>query len=183
MIGAHNYCYGQNLPEGTSKVFHAGFALLILAGPVALYLATGSLDVRPFLLGYVGLCLLVGALWVPYVTWTRWRRRDPAVQVEKSSRVVDLRKELGYRPVGGGRVGPLPYLPYNEIFTLELVERTLRLPRLPKALDGCGACRTRRGGGGRWSCARSGSRTSSASRETWSRRMPTTAGSYRRSAG
>jgi len=136
MIGAHNYSYGQNLPAGTSKLFHAGFALLIVAGPVVLYLATDSIDVRPFLLGYVGLCLLVGALWVPYVTWSRWRRRDPAVQVEKSSRVVDLRKELGYRPVGGGRVGPLPYLPYNEIFTLELVERTLRLPRLPKALDG-----------------------------------------------
>jgi predicted MPP superfamily phosphohydrolase len=146
MIGAHNYCYGMNLPDGTSKFVHASYALLILAGPIALYAATGCLDVRPLLwpetpagwllAGYVGLCLLVGATWVPYVTLTRWRRPEPAVQEERTSRVVDLRKELGFRPVGTGRVGPLPYLPGNQIFTLELVQRTLRLPRLPRALDG-----------------------------------------------
>jgi predicted MPP superfamily phosphohydrolase len=145
MIGAHNFWYGQCLPHGASKPIHLIHALSIVAAPVGLYYATGCIDIRPLLwpttpLGwliaaYVALCLLVGAIWVPYITLARLFRDEPAVQVKKTSRVVDVEKELGFKPVGKGG-GLLPYLPGNQIFTVELVERTLRLPRLPLALDG-----------------------------------------------
>jgi predicted MPP superfamily phosphohydrolase len=145
MIGSHNFCYGQRLPRGASKPIHAVHALAILIPPVILYYATSCIDVRPLLIpasvggwilaGYVAVCLGVGGLWVPYITLARWLRREPAVQISKTSRVVDLEKELGFRPVGTHE-SSLTYLPGNEVFTLELVERTLRLARLPRALDG-----------------------------------------------
>lgn len=141
MIGAHNYCYGQNLPHHASKPIHLAFALAILVPPGVLYYVTGCIDLRPllwplsWLTPYVAICFLTGLLWVPYITAYRLLRHDPAVQIAKSSRVVDLERELGFKPTGRHE-GWLTYLPGNEVFTLELVERTLRLPRWPAALDG-----------------------------------------------
>jgi predicted MPP superfamily phosphohydrolase len=50
--------------------------------------------------------------------------------------VLDVAKHLGRRPAGEGRERLLTYLPGNEVFQVELVERTLCLPRLPAAWDG-----------------------------------------------
>jgi hypothetical protein len=45
-------------------------------------------------------------------------------------------RELGYKPVGRGKHGLLARLPGNEVFQVDLAERTLLLPRLPAAWDG-----------------------------------------------
>lgn len=146
MIASHNYLYGQKLPDGVSKIVHLSFAAAILAGPLTLYGLTGHVDVRPglrnwefpgaILAGYLVLCLFMGGIVVPIITLRRWLRKEPAVQLDCESRVVDVAADLGFKPLGIGPVGFLPHLPGNEIFTLELVRRTLRLPRLPVGLDG-----------------------------------------------
>jgi predicted MPP superfamily phosphohydrolase len=83
---------------------------------------------------YVAICIALGLVALPLNTVLRLMRRDPTL--EKQSRVLDVAKHLGYRPVGRGKHRFLTYLPNNEVFQVELVERTLALPRLPAAWDG-----------------------------------------------
>jgi predicted MPP superfamily phosphohydrolase len=145
MITIHNWWYGLALPRHSGKVIHIIHALLILAGPT-LFWATFGYDVlAPFshsppwhhlVAGYVGICWLVGFAFLPWITLRRWRRREPAVVQAVRSRVVDLARELGGPPIGR-RQSRLPaLLPRNEIFTAELIERELALPRVPPAWDG-----------------------------------------------
>lgn len=62
--------------------------------------------------------------------------RVPRQQTAHSSRVVDVEAELGAKPIGPGPFQSLVHVPCNECFTIEITERTLVLPRLPKALNG-----------------------------------------------
>jgi predicted MPP superfamily phosphohydrolase len=83
---------------------------------------------------YVFLCLVVAFVALPVNTILRLHRRDPSL--EKHSRIVDVAKHLSREPIGDSPARLLAYLPGNEIFQVELVERTLCLPRLPAAWDG-----------------------------------------------
>jgi predicted MPP superfamily phosphohydrolase len=141
MIVCHNWWYGLALPRHTGKIIHLGHAFLILAFPPALLWSLGgSLDgssahvVTPVVTYYVLLCIVVGFVALPVNTITRLRRRDPSF--EKQSRVLDVAKHLGRDPIGDSPERFLTYLPGNEVFQVELVERTLCLPRLPAAWDG-----------------------------------------------
>ena len=64
------------------------------------------------------------------------RRRIPAAQLANHSRCVDLAERLGYRPLAAGPYRLFARLPGNEIFRVEVSDKTYRLPRLPKAWDG-----------------------------------------------
>jgi predicted MPP superfamily phosphohydrolase len=145
MIVSHNWWYGQPLPHRAGTVIHLVHGLLILAFPAALVWAYGwDLAGLPWASSpwgwpqlvtlYVLVCAVVGFIGLPLNTLRRQRRRDPSVA--KSSRVLDVAKHLGYRPIGHNKERLLARLPCNEVFQVELVERTLCLPRLPAAWDG-----------------------------------------------
>jgi predicted MPP superfamily phosphohydrolase len=150
MVGWHNWFYGLPLPRHSGRYIHLSFFLLTLAGPVALILLLG-IDpigwleqtwsshrdwVHGLLLGYLALCLVAGLGVLPGVTLARLLRPRPAAETAVQSRVVDVAKWLGYRPVGHGKSLASMNLPGNEVFSVELVERTLCLPRVPAAWDG-----------------------------------------------
>jgi predicted MPP superfamily phosphohydrolase len=145
MIVSHNWLYGQRLPRYSGNIIHFGHGLLIVAFPLALGLTFGwDLHDLPQLSSefawpqlatiYVLVCSAVGFIALPMNTFLRLLRRDPSL--EKRSRVLDVAKHLGRRPLGNSRKRLLARLPGNEVFQVELVERTLRLPRLPAAWDG-----------------------------------------------
>jgi predicted MPP superfamily phosphohydrolase len=153
MIISHNWWYGQALPRHSSKFIHLIHGLLILAFPTALIWAFGcdlaglppllspfsgtgeGEEVWPqFLTLYVVLCAALGLVALPLNTVLRLLRRDPTL--EKQSQVLDVAKHIGYRPIGTSKHGLLAYLPANEVFQVEMVERTVALPRLPAAWDG-----------------------------------------------
>jgi predicted MPP superfamily phosphohydrolase len=145
MIACHNWWYGLPLPRRAGGIIHLAHGLLILAFPLALAWAYGPdlAGLAPFssefswqqiVTGYVWLCAAVGFVALPIDTILRRLRRDPSLDVR--SRVLDMVKHLGYRPAGEAKERLLTRLPGNEVFQLELVERTLSLPRLPAAWDG-----------------------------------------------
>ncbi|HWG43700.1 MAG TPA: metallophosphoesterase [Gemmataceae bacterium] len=144
MIVSHNWWYGLALPRHSGTLIHLSHGLLILAFPLALVWAFGwdlaglslSSDcaVSRLLSLYVLFCVAVGFVSLPLNTVLRLVHLDPTI--EKQSRVLDVAKHLGYRPAGTSKERLLTYLPGNEVFQVELVERTLHLPRLPAAWDG-----------------------------------------------
>ena len=141
MIASHNWWFGLALPRHTSTFIQLGHGFLIVAFPLALLWSLGwGLDDAPppllseLMTSYLLVCLVVGCIALPLNTVLRLRRRDPSR--EKRSQVLDVAKHLGCDPIGDSPERLLSYLPGNEIFQVELVERTLRLPRLPTAWDG-----------------------------------------------
>jgi predicted MPP superfamily phosphohydrolase len=147
LIASHNWWYGRPLPKHSGKLIHGVHALLILVGPPALWYA-GGWDVSVWFVGpgqpwwswlvagYLVLCWVIGFVFVPLNILGRLRRRDPAALVGTRSHVLDVTKELGYPPHSRAKRSLLAHFPGNEIFDVEFVERVLRLPRWPAALDG-----------------------------------------------
>jgi predicted MPP superfamily phosphohydrolase len=145
MIVSHNWWYGLALPRYSGIILHLGHGLLIVAFPLVLGWAFGwDLHDLPELSAeftwmqlatlYVLVCIVVGFIALPLNTVVRLLRRDPSLW--KQGRVLDVAKHLGWRPLGTSRKRLLARLPGNEVFQVELVERSLRLPRLPPAWDG-----------------------------------------------
>ena len=84
---------------------------------------------------YLGLCL-AGAAGL-LVSAGRWLfRRLPAMQLSNHTQVVDVARELGFRPLGSGPFRFLTRVPGNEVFQLEVSEKVYRLPNLPVDCDG-----------------------------------------------
>jgi predicted MPP superfamily phosphohydrolase len=146
-ITSHNWWYGQPFSKRLGDVFHTAHGLLFVAGPVALWLLCGW-DVLSLLNfsgegpgraaagAYVVVCWAAGLVGLPAVTAARLLRPKPAALAATRSEVVDFARQLGYAPKGHGRRARSAALPFNEIFQVEFVEHTLRLPRLPAAWDG-----------------------------------------------
>jgi predicted MPP superfamily phosphohydrolase len=145
-VTSHNWWYGLALPKRVGHLFHLLHGLLFLAFPVLLLLTCGP-DVRGLfgpasaehggsqvLAAYVGLCWVLGFVVLPAVTALRLLRREPVL--EARSEVLDGARELGYLPLGTSGERFLARLPGNQVFRVELAERTLCLPRLPAAWDG-----------------------------------------------
>jgi predicted MPP superfamily phosphohydrolase len=148
MITSHNWWYGQPIPRSAGKFVHLIHALGVVLVPAWLWYAYGlrleglfPLPSGPawpptaqhWVAAYVVLCLAAACIGLPLDTARRLLRRDVA---ESCSEVLDGVKHLGYRPEGRGHFSFLTRLPGNEAFLLEMVERTVRLPRLPAAWDG-----------------------------------------------
>jgi predicted MPP superfamily phosphohydrolase len=145
MIASHNWFYGQPLPRRCTDVFHLLHAALVLAFPVLLWYAAGwelsglfrfdSLGAGA-LAAYVVLCWVAAFVLLPLDVAFRLFRPRPAALGKEQSHVVDVVKQLGGPPAGVGRKRFQARLPFNEALTVEYVERTLHLPRLPPAWDG-----------------------------------------------
>ncbi len=69
------------------------------------------------------------------IAWRAFRPK-PAALGKEQSEVVDVVKQLGGPPAGVGKSSFQARLPFNEVLTVEYLERTLHLPRLPAAWDG-----------------------------------------------
>jgi hypothetical protein len=84
---------------------------------------------------WFGLCAigLVGMAWSA-ARW--WLPKPPACQSGNHSRVIDMVQTLGHHPTGPGKFRLLTRVPGNEIFQVELAEKTLELPGLPRDWDG-----------------------------------------------
>ena len=145
MVRAHNWCYGQALPRRVTDTLQVLFGLLTLTGLAAFWLAGPDLlplltaeDVTPLgrVLGiYAAVCWPVGAIVLPLVTVARLCRRCPSL-AHNHTETVDVAAKLGARPVGTGKHRLAARLPFNEVFTVSLAERTLLLPNLPAEWDG-----------------------------------------------
>jgi predicted MPP superfamily phosphohydrolase len=143
LVGTHNWLYGQNFPKRVSKINHLVHLLLVLALPIGLVAGWGLTLERLFVwpptctghaivLGYLALCVLTAVALVPVLTLVRSWRTDPSIVTKRE--VVDLEARLGRAALRGDHW--LGGLPWSEIYRVEYRELTLRLPRLPAALDG-----------------------------------------------
>jgi predicted MPP superfamily phosphohydrolase len=148
VIGSHNRWYGTGLHRKVIDVIQLGHGLLFLAGPVALWwfwrlsrhegAPEGS---QTFSFIEIALSLYTVVCWLAllgFLGLTAWRlvRPKPAALESNHTRTVDVAKVLGYKPAGSGRRGLMARLPFNEVFQVDLTEKTLRLKRLPAAWDG-----------------------------------------------
>jgi uncharacterized protein len=86
--------------------------------------------------GYAIVCCLVGYVFLPLVLLGRLLTPKPAALLGNHSQIVDIAKELGYRPAGDGKYRRVALMPGNQVFQVEFSERRLRIPRLPDAWDG-----------------------------------------------
>lgn len=145
LVRIHNWCYGQALPRRATDVIQVGCGLLTLTGLAALWLA--GPDLRPLLFAsevtplgrglgvYAVVCCLLGFVVLPAVTVARLRRRCPSL-AHNHTETVDVAARLGVKLVGSGKHRLLALLPGNEVFQVDLAERTLLLPQLPAEWDG-----------------------------------------------
>ncbi len=141
-----NWMYSTLLPRLLLKICRISCGLLILAVPVGLWLLYG-LDLpagwnlhdplpRALVAGYVLVCWLLGLGIFPLITLYRLLRRRPRPCVSNHTRTVNVAKQLGYKPSGRSKYRWLAHLPFNEVFHVDVTERTFALPRLPAAWDG-----------------------------------------------
>jgi predicted MPP superfamily phosphohydrolase len=83
-------------------------------------------------------CAVCGAgfLWLVFVMLRGLLLRGPRALESSHSFLYDVRQELGRRPAGLGPYAVLTRVPLNEQFTIQMDEKTLRLPGLPAVWDG-----------------------------------------------
>ncbi len=145
MVSSHNWWYGGTLSKTAGKVMHLVHGLLALAGPAAFFYFFGTAPGYlpppddPALLPlavYQAVCVPFGLVVFPAVTLYRLLRPRPAALLGNHTQPLDVAERLGRKPAGRGRRALLARLPYNEVFRVDLSERTLCLKRLPRAWDG-----------------------------------------------
>jgi predicted MPP superfamily phosphohydrolase len=148
VVPSHNWWYGLPLSKKVGDVAHLAHGFWFAGGVIGLYLLAGGLDLttlfaassdvswRPVVASYVVLCWAAAGLLLPAVTTYRLLRAQPAAVADCRTELFDTVKHLGYAAVGEGSDRFLAALPGNEILQVEIEEATLRLPRLPTALDG-----------------------------------------------
>jgi predicted MPP superfamily phosphohydrolase len=142
---SHNRWYGSGFHKYVIDALQLLHGLLLLGGPIGLVLLYG-LDPYPIfvdplggvgpalLAAYCAACLAALPLFVALTLWRRLRSK-PAALVSNHTRTVDVAAELGYQPLGQSPHGWMARLPRNEVFQVDLAEKTVRLRRLPKAWD------------------------------------------------
>jgi predicted MPP superfamily phosphohydrolase len=128
---SHNWWYGTGLGRRTIDFIQYGHALVLLAGPVAFLWLRDWPAVRV----YAALCWLVVGYFALLTLW-RLVRAKPAALESNHTRTLDVARELGYKPAGRGQYRRMALLPGNQVFQVDLTEKTLRLKRLPAAWDG-----------------------------------------------
>jgi hypothetical protein len=146
VIGAVNRLHGLPLRWNTLRVTRAVHDVLIVAGPAALIwfagvsgprlLSGGNWSRIPlWWLAYLAACALA-SMAVPVIALRRVFAKPVDALISNHSRTHDVALELGHRPVGDGRHRWMAKLPGNELFHVQVSEKTYRLPRLPAGWDG-----------------------------------------------
>ena len=136
-----NRWYALPLPRLMLSGFRALVALSILAFPIWLWAAFGfhmtlaRQSSWPAAI-YLTICWIIGLGLVPGMTMIRLLRKRPHALVSNHTRIVNIARDLGYKPVGRGKYRHVARLPGNEVFQVDFAERTLFVPGLPKEWDG-----------------------------------------------
>lgn len=104
------------------------------SGPALLRGGSWS-HLSPFWQAYLSLSAL-GAVGLAFTAVRYQLRRPPAARLSNHSRTIDVAERLGRRPFGPGPYQALARAPGNDIFRVEVSQKTLRLPRLPAEWDG-----------------------------------------------
>ncbi len=141
-----NVLHGYGWKRSTLQRVRATHNVLLFGYPVALMVATGVMGPKLLwntdwsktcsvgwgllAIGAVGFVLLLAST-LRYCT-----HRPPACQVAETSDVIDIGRRAEGALIGGGRAKWLARLPLNQQFTVEVVQRTYVLPRLPAAWNG-----------------------------------------------
>jgi len=131
---SHNQFYGRPLARRTTDVIQLLHALALVGGPIVLWWLLDRNN--PVAIGYMVVCWLVCFVALPWNTYRRLSRGTPACVLREQTKVIDVEKELGFKPFGDGKYRRAAKLPWNEIYQVAFVERELRLPRIPPAWDG-----------------------------------------------
>ena len=142
-----NWLYGFHLPQPLLRAARKLDAVLVLAGPVfwwfglglnrglgiELSWTTGSASI---LASYAVVCWIMGLVVAPLATLLLRMRRRAQALLSNHTATVNIAAELGYKPIGYGKLRHLARLPGNEVFTVDFAVRTMRLPQIPEAWDG-----------------------------------------------
>ena len=143
---ALNRGYELGLPQRLWQALVALLVLAALAGPLIIV----------WLVGLRGPAVLRGGAWadVPLASMLyfavcvaslltgigvmigRAHFARVAAQIASSSKVLDYAETIPTPPPVKGAVGKLARLPGNQVFSVEIVERVLRIPRLPRQWEG-----------------------------------------------
>jgi len=129
-----NRLHAVALPRRAIKVLEK---LLLLA-------AAGVLVIGCFCLGqayivwqaYLVICLLAAAAVVPCWLIPKLREPAPAALLSNDTSFVDVTQRLGFRPLHGVETHVLSRIPGNQLLEIAVQRKTLKLPSLPKQLDG-----------------------------------------------
>jgi hypothetical protein len=146
LVTVVNRLHALKLPGPLLKTVRHVHDLLMLAGPPLIVwfvglsgpkvlLGGGWQELSPGWVIYLGLCA-AGAIALA-VTAGRYQSRSlPAALTSNHSELIDVAKRLGHRPLAPGPYQWLARLPGNELFHIEVSQKTLQLPRLPAEWDG-----------------------------------------------
>jgi len=86
--------------------------------------------------GYAGLCWVAALIAVPCWAIPKLLERTPDLLASNDTHVLDIQKRLGFTPLHGFENRLWSRLPGNQILQVAVQEKTLRLPDLPRGLDG-----------------------------------------------
>jgi predicted MPP superfamily phosphohydrolase len=142
-----NWLYGCHLPQKLLKAARKIDALLILAGPAFWWFALAVPTQERLGLSWNGpgailvslyaiLCWTAGFVVAPVATLLFRLRRRARPLLSNHTATVDVAAELGYKPIGTGKLRHLARLPGNEVFTVDFAVRTMHMPQIPAAWDG-----------------------------------------------
>jgi len=109
-------------------------AVLILI-PGAVERPVDHLTAHPAAAAYFVLCCVV-AVWIASVWLVRKVRGHSRLLLSNHSQVIRVDRHLGRLPCGDWITRAWANVPGNQLLHLEVHEKTIRLPRLPAALDG-----------------------------------------------
>ena len=142
-----NVWFSTPLPRWFLKRVRAATALAVFLFPpvlswiyghelLAAWSDPGVLTDQPLVFAYLSICWFTTLVYLPIVSVVRSRRRSPDQVASRRGEIEDVAKHLGEAPIGNGKYWRLARLPRNQCFHVECRDLTLRLPRLPEALNG-----------------------------------------------
>lgn len=138
-----NWLYGNPFDRTFLKLARLVCGWLLLAPPIVggvlgfdLWIAPPSASAWLLLYGYGWFCVAMGTLAFPVATLVGLCRRPPAMVQEETTRIVDVAKELGQRPIGNGKHRWIAAQSWNDLFTVEFTTLTATFDDLPSAWDG-----------------------------------------------
>ena len=141
-----NYTYAFPFHRKLLKTQRQLWGILLVGVPVAFgyffatdlhRLGSNAIERGELILpaAYTAITVLAGVAFV-LVTILRLIRKNPAVVLNETSRIVDVAKELGHRPVGDGKHRHVAGFSINQLFRVEFAEIQLHVPGLPTSWDG-----------------------------------------------
>src|SRR5262245_49133218 len=141
-----NIVYSRPMPRWLLKTARHGVGILVLIFPFILWWLEGlrlahfppeDWSVGSAIIGiYLGLCWAMSLVAIPAMTIARQLRWQPPQLQARSSRILNIARNLGYQPAGDGKYRRVACLPGNQVFQVEFTELHLQLPYLPQAWEG-----------------------------------------------